>query len=68
MIHQNQPKKLYRSRNNRVLCGVCGGLGEYSNIDPVVVRVLFVLATIFGGWGLLLYVIMCFIVPENPQH
>ncbi len=60
-------KRLYRSRTNRMLSGVCGGLGEYANIDPTLVRLLFVAGTIFsGGILLLVYLAMIFIVPETP--
>ncbi len=61
-------KKLYRSRTNRLLGGICGGLGEYFSIDPTVVRLVFVLGALLGfGSFLLLYIIMLFIVPENPS-
>jgi len=57
-------KKLYRSRIDRKLCGVCGGIGEYFNIDPTLIRVLFV---IFGltGSGVLAYIIAALIIPEE---
>ncbi|MHB1414431.1 MAG: PspC domain-containing protein [Chloroflexota bacterium] len=56
--------RLYRSKDNRVIAGVCGGLGEYFAIDPVVWRLVFVLATFFGGSGLLAYIVMAIIIPE----
>jgi phage shock protein C len=59
-------KRLYRSRNNRMLFGVCGGLGEYFNIDPTVVRLIFVLAFLPGGPGLLAYLVLALLVPEEP--
>lgn len=59
-------QKLYRSRNQKVLGGVCGGLGEYLNLDPVLVRVIFVVLAFFHGFGLILYVIMLVIVPQKP--
>lgn len=57
-------KKLYRSRMDRKICGVCGGIGEYFNIDPTLIRVLFV---IFGltGSGVLAYIIAAIIIPEQ---
>lgn len=57
-----EPKKLYRSQNNKMIAGVCGGLAEYINIDPTVVRLLWV---IFGfvGFGVLAYIIAAFIIP-----
>lgn len=59
-------QKLYRSRTQKVLGGVCGGLGEYLNLDPVLVRVIFVVLAFFHGLGLILYVIMLVIVPQKP--
>ncbi|MEM2077739.1 MAG: PspC domain-containing protein [Thermosphaera sp.] len=60
-------KKLYKSRSNRVLCGVCGGIGHYVNIDPTIVRLLWVLITILSPpAGLILYVVACIIVPDEP--
>jgi phage shock protein C len=61
-----EAKKLYRSRSNRLLGGVCGGLGDFFGVDPTVVRVVFVLGALFGfGSFILLYIIMLFIVPEE---
>ncbi|MCX6801106.1 MAG: PspC domain-containing protein [Candidatus Diapherotrites archaeon] len=70
MAKKNQPevKRLYRSRKDRILGGVCGGVAEYFNIDPVIVRVLWILATLLWGFGLLLYITMWIIVPRNPNH
>lgn len=51
-------KKLYRSETDRKLAGVCGGLGEYFDIDPVIFRIAFVALFFVGGFGLLLYLIM----------
>ncbi len=66
----NTGKKLYRSRNNRLVAGVCAGLGDYLNMDPTVVRLLFVLLTVITQFvpGLILYIIMMFIVPEDPNE
>jgi phage shock protein C len=61
------PRKVYRSQRNRMIGGVCGGLGEYLDIDPTLVRILFVLAALFGGHGLLLYVILLILVPLEPD-
>ena len=61
-------RKLYRSDSDRIIAGVCGGLGEYLDVDPTVVRLLFVLAVLAGfGWGLLLYFILMIIVPLKGQ-
>jgi phage shock protein C len=59
-------KRLYRSRKERMIAGVCGGIGEYFGIDPTIVRLLFVLGTIMGGHGLLAYLILMIVVPEGP--
>jgi phage shock protein PspC (stress-responsive transcriptional regulator) len=60
-------KRLYRSQKNRLFAGVCGGLGEYLNIDPTLVRLLFALGAIFGvGTFFLVYLIMMIVVPEEP--
>ncbi len=60
-------RRLYRSRTNRMIGGVCSGLGEFFGIDATVVRLLFVFGVIFG-WGamLVVYLIMLIIVPEEP--
>ena len=59
-----EPKRLYKSRTNRVLCGVCGGIGEYFGIDPTIVRLLFVLLGCTST-GLILYIIAAIIMPEE---
>lgn len=59
------PKKLYRSSTDRKIAGVCGGLAEYLNIDPTLVRVLFLFLLFFGGGGFILYIIFWIAVPEN---
>ena len=60
-------KKLYRSTTDRMIGGVCGGLGDYLNIDSTIIRLIFVLLTIFGvGSFILIYIIMLLIVPEEP--
>jgi phage shock protein C len=60
-------KRLYRSSDERMVAGVCGGLAEYFDVDPTVVRVAFVLLTIFDGAGLALYILMWIIVPERHE-
>jgi phage shock protein C len=59
-------KKLYRSVTDKMLGGVCGGLAEYFAIDPVIVRLIFVLAVIFGGSGILAYIILWIVIPQKP--
>ena len=62
-----QYKKLYRSRENRMLGGICGGLGEYFDIDPTLVRVLFVFGAFLGipGALVLIYLVMLIMVPQE---
>jgi phage shock protein C len=59
-------RKLYRSKTNRQLAGVCGGLAEHFGIDATLIRVLFVVLAVLGGSGLVLYVAMWIIVPKEP--
>ena len=59
-------RRLYRCRENRVLAGVAGGLAEYFELDPTLVRVLWFVSIFFGGLGLLLYIGMAIIVPIEP--
>ncbi len=59
-------KKLYRSRHNRMIGGVCGGIAEYFNIDPVIVRVVAVAFFFMGGSALLAYVIGLIVIPNEP--
>jgi phage shock protein C len=61
-----EPRRLYRSKSDRVLAGVCGGLAQYFNLDATLIRVLFVLLAVLGGAGLVLYVAMWIIVPNQP--
>ena len=58
-------KKLTRSRYNRKIAGVCGGLAEYLNIDPTVVRILFLIALIFCSFGFWVYLIVWICAPEG---
>ena len=60
------PRRLYRSRTDRMIAGVCGGLAEYFNIDPTIVRIIAVVALIAGMGGFLAYIIMWIVVPEEP--
>ena len=59
-------KKLYRSRSDRKIAGVCGGLGEYFDIDPTLIRLAVVFFTLWWGGGLLAYLIAWFVIPEEP--
>lgn len=58
-----EQKRLYRSNTNKMICGVCGGLAEYINIDPTIVRLLWVVFSFAGGFGVLAYIIAAIIMP-----
>ena len=60
-------KKLYRSKSNRMLVGVCGGVAEYFNIDPTVVRVIWAVTSLFAFVGVVAYVVCAFVIPEKPD-
>jgi len=60
-----ESKRLYRSNSNKVFAGVCGGLGDYFNIDPVIVRLIWVAVTLFSaGGGILGYIIAAAVIPK----
>ena len=59
-------RKLYRSKTDRKVAGVCGGLAQYFNVDATLIRVLFVVLAILGGSGLVLYLALWIIVPNEP--
>lgn len=64
----SESKKLYRSKTNKMISGVCGGLAEYLNMDANIVRVIVALATLFtGGTVGLAYLVMMFVIPEGPD-
>ncbi|OGM12968.1 hypothetical protein A3A76_01485 [Candidatus Woesebacteria bacterium RIFCSPLOWO2_01_FULL_39_23] len=64
---QYKVNRLYRSSTNRVLSGVAGGLGEYFNVDPTLIRLIFILVAIFGGGGILIYLILWLIIPSSSS-
>lgn len=59
-------KKLYRSNTNKKLAGVCGGIAEYFGMDATIIRLIFALSCLFGGLGILAYIVCALIVPEKP--
>ena len=63
----SEPRVLRRSRDQRVIAGVCGGLGRYLGIDPVLLRIAFVILAIAGGSGILLYVVSWILIPEARE-
>lgn len=60
-------KRLYRSNDEKMIAGVCGGLAEALDIDPTIVRVVFVLLALLGGHGILLYLILWLVMPRQDQ-
>ena len=58
-------KKLYRSLTNKKLCGVCGGLAEYFDMDATIIRFIWAILVVFAGTGLLLYIIAALVIPTN---
>lgn len=61
------PKKLYRSRTDHMIAGVCGGIGAYAVVDPTLIRLAFVLFSLMGGSGVLVYLILAIVVPLEPE-
>ena len=60
-------KRLYKSTVNKKLCGVCGGIAEYLKIDVTIVRLIWALAILCAGTGLLAYIVCAFVIPEEPE-
>lgn len=66
---KNKPKRLYLSNTDRKIAGFCGGIAEYFNIDPTIVRLFYVLLSLISmGAGILIYIIAWWIVPRNPKN
>jgi phage shock protein C len=63
----NDVRRVYRSRDERMLGGVCGGLAAYFTMDPTLIRVLFILLSLFGGHGVLAYLVLLILIPIEPQ-
>lgn len=61
-------KKLYRSKDNKIFLGICGGIGEYLKVDPVIIRIVFVGLISAGFSGILAYIIAAFIIPKKPDR
>ena len=59
-------KRLYRSREERMISGVCGGIAEYFEMDPTIIRLIFVLLALAGGPGLIAYIVLAIVIPEKP--
>ena len=68
MAKKQKHKRLYRSGKDKVLGGVCAGLAEYLNVDPVLVRLLWAGIVLLHGTGIPLYILAWIIIPRNPRH
>ncbi len=62
---EDNQKKLYRSDTDKMLCGVCGGIAEYFNVDPTLIRLLWAVLTCTGGAGIIAYIIAAVIIPRR---
>ncbi len=62
------PRRLYRCRHDRQLAGVASGMAEYLGLDPTVVRILWILSVFFGGFTILLYIVLAFVMPLEPTR
>jgi phage shock protein PspC (stress-responsive transcriptional regulator) len=60
-------KRLYRQPRNKILGGVCTGLGEYFGIDPVIIRIAFIVSTVFAFAGVWTYILFWIVIPQNPD-
>ena len=61
-------KKLYRSRTDKKVCGVCAGLAKYLNMDVSIMRIIALCLVLFAGGGLLAYLICALVIPEEPEN
>lgn len=62
-----EPKRIYRSRTDKIVAGICGGLGEYFSIDPVIIRIIFIILLLSVGSGILIYLIAWIVIPLEPE-
>ncbi len=61
-------KKLFKSTTDKKLCGVCGGIAEYFNIDSTIVRLIWAILSIWFGFGILIYIIAALVMPKFPEY
>lgn len=60
-------KRLYKSREDKKLCGVCGGIAEYFELDPTIIRLAWVVFTLLGGSGIIAYIIAAIVMPDKKE-
>jgi phage shock protein C len=61
-------KKLYRSKKNRMIAGVCGGIAEYFDVDPIIVRLIALILVLSAGGGIVAYIVAWIVLPEEPDN
>ena len=66
-LEEKQMKRLCKSRNNKMLCGVCAGIADYFNMDPTIIRLLTVVLALCVGGGIIAYIIAAIIMPEETE-
>lgn len=66
-VASKPPKKLVRSSTDKIVAGVCGGLGKYFEIDPIILRILFAVITLTAGSGLIIYIVLWIVMPEDTD-
>lgn len=64
----DETRKLQRSTSNKMIAGICAGIGKYFNLDPTIIRVIYVLMVFFAGFGILLYLILWLVIPSESQQ
>lgn len=67
-MEETMEKRLYKSNTNKTFAGVCGGIGEYFNIDPTLIRLIWVIFGLAGGSGLLAYIIAALVIPSREYE
>lgn len=65
---KSMEKRLYKSNKNKMIDGVCGGVAEYFNLDPTLVRLGWILFCALGGSGILAYIVAAIVIPRNPEY
>jgi len=64
-MKQQEPKKLRRSNTEKVFAGICGGFGKYFQVDPVIIRVIFIFLALLSGFGIVFYILLILVVPKE---
>lgn len=64
----DETRKLQRSTSNKMIAGVCAGIANYFNLDPTIIRILYLLMVFFAGFGILLYLILWLVIPSESQQ